>query len=72
MNSLRLFTDGGARGNPGPAGIGMVIEDEAGQLLWEGSDYLGRATNNQAEYRALIAGLTKVREWAPEWLEVFL
>lgn len=70
--SLRLYTDGGARGNPGPAGIGMVIEDGTGRRLWGGHAYLGVATNNQAEYRALIAGLRKVAEWSPEDLVVHM
>ncbi|HZV51796.1 MAG TPA: ribonuclease HI family protein [Candidatus Dormibacteraeota bacterium] len=69
---LRLFTDGAARGNPGPAGAGLVIEDASGRRLWGGCRYLGVATNNQAEYRALIAGLRKVAEWAPRRLEVYL
>lgn len=69
---LRLFTDGAARGNPGPAGLGLVIEDGAGRRLWGGCRYLGVATNNQAEYRALIAGLRKAAEWAPRRLEVYM
>jgi ribonuclease HI len=70
--SLRLYTDGGARGNPGPAGIGMVVEDGSGRRLWGGHAHLGTATNNQAEYRALIAGLRKVAEWTPEDLVVHM
>jgi ribonuclease HI len=69
---LRLFTDGAARGNPGPAGLGLVIEDATGQRLWGGCRYLGVATNNQAEYLALIAGLRKAAEWAPRRLEVYM
>lgn len=59
MNTEKLiiFTDGGARGNPGPAGIGAVLYDEKNQVVAEISQYLGVATNNQAEYRALIAAL---------------
>jgi ribonuclease HI len=52
-----LHTDGGARGNPGPAGIGVVLADAAGDVLGEHAAYIGRATNNVAEYKALIAGL---------------
>ncbi len=59
---LVLWTDGGARGNPGPAGIGVVITDAAGTLVAEIAEYIGEATNNQAEYRALIAGLERARE----------
>ncbi len=59
---LKIFTDGGARGNPGPAGIGGVVYDESGQVLAEISEYIGETTNNQAEYKALLATLEKARE----------
>lgn len=52
-----LNTDGGARGNPGPAGIGMVLVDESGAVLAEDARSLGVQTNNVAEYEAVIAGL---------------
>lgn len=70
--ALRLHTDGAARGNPGPAGLGMVIEDGDGMRLWGGCSYAGELTNNQAEYQALLAGLRKVAEWHPSRLEVCL
>jgi ribonuclease HI len=54
-----LNTDGGARGNPGPSAIGFVIKDEKGAVLNSGGEYLGEATNNYAEYKALILGLTE-------------
>ncbi len=57
MKKIIIYTDGGARGNPGPAGIGAVIFDEEGKVLKEISHYIGKATNNVAEYEALIAGL---------------
>ncbi len=69
---LTIFTDGGARGNPGPAGIGAVILDEQGNTVAEISEYIGEATNNQAEYKALIAGLTEAKELGGQELEVFL
>jgi ribonuclease HI len=69
---LRLYTDGAARGNPGPAAIGLVIEDGSGQRLWGGHGYLGTRTNNQAEYQALIAGLRKAAEWNPERLDAYM
>jgi ribonuclease HI len=50
-------TDGGARGNPGPAGTGVVIKDEAGAILYAVGEYIGEATNNVAEYKALIRAL---------------
>jgi ribonuclease HI len=69
---LRLYTDGAARGNPGPAGLGVVIEDDKGMRLRGLCRYIGTATNNVAEYLALIEGLTAVSEWAPGRVEVYL
>jgi len=57
-----IHTDGGARGNPGPAGIGAVIKDDSGKILAEVSEYLGETTNNQAEYTAIIRGLERAKE----------
>ena len=57
-----LFTDGGARGNPGPAAYGYVLEADDGTLLAAHGERIGVATNNVAEYRALIAGLEKALE----------
>lgn len=71
-NKLILYTDGGARGNPGPAGIGCVILDERGKVVCEISKYIGETTNNQAEYRALLAGLTKAKELGAREVEAFL
>jgi probable phosphoglycerate mutase len=66
----RLFTDGGARGNPGPAAYGYVIEAEDGTVLASHGERIGVATNNVAEYRALIAGLEKAVELALPEIEV--
>jgi ribonuclease HI len=54
---LVAHIDGGARGNPGPAGYGVVVEDESGRPIQRLSQYLGRQTNNFAEYSALLAAL---------------
>ncbi len=54
---LIINTDGGSRGNPGPAGIGLVIKNEAGELLYSYGGYIGETTNNVAEYSALIKAL---------------
>jgi ribonuclease HI len=54
---LAAYIDGGARGNPGPAGYGVVIEDELGRPIAELSEFLGRQTNNYAEYSGLLAAL---------------
>ena len=68
----RLHTDGGARGNPGPAGIGVVLTDEQGNVLDERYEGIGSTTNNVAEYRALIAGLELALERGVTELEVAL
>ena len=57
--NLIINTDGGARGNPGPAGIGVVIADETGKIISLHNSYIGEATNNVAEYKALILALEK-------------
>ncbi|MDQ6878619.1 MAG: ribonuclease HI family protein [Candidatus Dormibacteraeota bacterium] len=69
---LRLFTDGAARGNPGPAALGVVIEDDQGMRLRGLHRYIGKATNNEAEYHALIEGLKAASDWHPDRLEVYL
>jgi ribonuclease HI len=66
----RLFTDGGARGNPGPAAAAYVIESEDGTVLAAHGEAIGVQTNNVAEYRALVAGLEKARELGLAELEV--
>lgn len=58
----RLFTDGGARGNPGPAAYGFVLETEDGTVLAAEGQAIGVATNNVAEYSGLVAGLKKALE----------
>jgi ribonuclease HI len=64
--NFTLYADGGARGNPGPAGSGAVVFDTAGKRVVEVSDYLGIATNNIAEYEAVLRGLTKLKASYPE------
>ena len=66
----RLYTDGGARGNPGPAAYGYVLEAEDGTLLAAEGEAIGVATNNVAEYRGLLAGLTRAIELAVPEVEV--
>jgi ribonuclease HI len=66
----RLFTDGGARGNPGPAAFGYVIEAGDGTILASHGEAIGVATNNVAEYRALLAGLERAAELGIDELEV--
>lgn len=59
LKKVVIHSDGVSRGNPGPAAIGAIIRDERGRLLASISQRIGRATNNQAEYRAIIAALEK-------------
>jgi ribonuclease HI len=66
----RLSTDGGARGNPGPAAYGFVLEAEDGDVLAAQGEAIGRATNNVAEYRGLLAGMQKAAELGVDELEV--
>ena len=66
----RLSTDGGARGNPGPAAYGYVLEAEDGTVLAAHGEKIGVATNNVAEYSALIAGLEKALELGVDEVEV--
>jgi ribonuclease HI len=66
----RLETDGGARGNPGPAAAAYVLEAEDGTVLAEHGEAIGVATNNVAEYRALVAGLRKAVELGVDELQV--
>ena len=66
----RLSTDGGARGNPGPAAAAYVLEAEDGTVLAAHGEAIGVATNNVAEYRALVGGLRKAVELGVDELEV--
>ena len=67
-----IYTDGGARGNPGPAGVGAVLYNENQEVLAKISKYLGVATNNQAEYQALILALKKAIELGAEEVNCYL
>jgi len=68
---LILYTDGGARGNPGPAAIGVIVYDSKKNVIKKISKYIGRATNNQAEYQALITGLIEAKKIKAENVECF-
>lgn len=69
---LTIFTDGGARGNPGPAGIGAVLQDAKLKTVKEVSEYIGNATNNQAEYQALIRGLEEAKKLGASEVSVIM
>ncbi|OHA58830.1 MAG: hypothetical protein A2571_00390 [Candidatus Vogelbacteria bacterium RIFOXYD1_FULL_44_32] len=62
MLKIILNTDGGARGNPGPAGVGAVIYDENKKVVAIASKYIGETTNNEAEYQAVLLGLDLIKK----------
>src|SRR5580704_7892768 len=68
--TITIQFDGGSRGNPGPAGIGVVLRAEDGTPIVTLGRFIGRATNNVAEYRALIAGLEKAKELGAKKISV--
>lgn len=70
MSKAILHTDGGARGNPGPGGIGAVLEIDGQQHLFK--EFIGVATNNQAEYKAVILGLQKAKDFGATEVDVYL
>jgi len=70
--TVKLFSDGACRGNPGIGGAGAVITDEADNILWEEKEYLGHCTNNIAEYKALILGLKGALAQGFNQLDVYL
>jgi ribonuclease HI len=72
MKKIIIHTDGGARGNPGPAGIGAVLSDENGEVIKELSKYIGKATNNQAEYQALVLALEEAKNIGAKEIDVFM
>jgi ribonuclease HI len=70
MSKVTVNVDGGARGNPGPAAIGAVLRDADGEILEERAERIGRATNNVAEYRALLAGIEMASAHGADELEL--
>lgn len=69
---VHIFTDGGARGNPGPAASGAVIKSPDGKTLAEVAKYLGHTTNNQAEYTAIIIGLERAKKMGANRVTLFM
>ncbi|MEK7599322.1 MAG: ribonuclease HI family protein [Patescibacteria group bacterium] len=61
-NKIIIYTDGGSRGNPGPAAVGVVVQDEKGAEIKKYGEFLGRRTNNEAEYEAVIFALKKIKQ----------
>jgi ribonuclease HI len=62
MEKIYIYTDGGSRGNPGPAAVGVYVTNEKGEMLQEVAETIGNATNNFAEYQAVLRGLQTVQE----------
>lgn len=71
MKKLIINTDGAAKGNPGPASIGVFIRDDKGAVVQEIAKYIGEKTNNQAEYMALIEALKAAAEIGADVIEIF-
>jgi ribonuclease HI len=70
--ALTIYSDGAARGNPGPAGVGAVLLDESGTIVDTAAEYIGEATNNVAEYMALITGLKRALGFEVQKIRIFL
>ncbi len=70
MKKIVIFTDGASRGNPGPAAIGVVFRDTDGKIFAQISQCIGITTNNQAEYRAILAALEKALELGATHVEL--
>ena len=70
MKRVSIYTDGASKGNPGDAGVGVVISDENGVVIREISDYIGQTTNNVAEYTALIYGLKAAQQLSASQVDI--
>lgn len=69
---VRTYTDGGARGNPGPAAFGVVVKDTAGKTVAAFGRYIGETTNNQAEYQGLVAALEEAKRLGAKIVDCYL
>lgn len=69
---LIIYTDGGARGNPGPAASAFVIYNEEKKIIEKGGKFLGKTTNNQAEYQAVILALPRAKDLGAKEIEFYL
>ena len=69
---LHIHTDGGSRGNPGPSALGVVVKTPEGETLEAYGEFLGKMTNNQAEYHALLSGIRKAIALGAERVKVFM
>lgn len=71
-DELIIYTDGASQGNPGEAGAGIVFTDGQGKIIKEEKYFLGKTTNNAAEYKALILALEKARQFKPKMIKIFM
>jgi ribonuclease HI len=69
--NVTIYTDGGARGNPGPAAIGILILDDNNSVLFEHAETIGKTTNNVAEYTALNKALKEAKQFSPKTVSCF-
>lgn len=69
---LFIHTDGGARGNPGPGAVGVAVKNKDGKVIKEVGKFIGKSTNNEAEYKALIEGLKTCLEYEATELEFYI
>lgn len=72
VDELIIYADGASQGNPGEAGAGIVFTDAQGKILKEEKYFLGKTTNNAAEYKALILALEKARQFKPKLIKIFM
>src|SRR5882672_10316618 len=72
LRRVITYTDGASRGNPGPAGIGILIYNERDQKLLQDYEFIGETTNNEAEYRALLLALERAYELTQERVDCFM
>jgi ribonuclease HI len=72
IRKVITYTDGASRGNPGPAGVGVLLFDENGEKLLQDYRFIGESTNNEAEYRALLLALDRAFEITPDGIECFM
>ena len=72
IQKVKIYSDGGARGNPGPAAIGVLICSESGEELQDHQEVIGHATNNVAEYRAVLAGLDLAQKLGAREVDYFV
>lgn len=72
IEDVLIYSDGGARGNPGPSGIGVVVCSDKGSILYEHQEFTGVKTNNQAEYTALIKALEIARDYKAKNVKCYM